>query len=80
MGPRTTERAVNYWCGALQCGPVPFWPPWMARSQASRCTTPMCSMSIGEKFAMVCLEAIPHPVERDDVHDELTRGGKEVIP
>lgn len=79
MGPRTTERAVNYWCGALQCGPVPFLATMDGTLTGQPVYHTNVLMSIGEKFAMVCLEAIPYPVEREDVHDELTRGGKEVI-
>ncbi|QQR86490.1 MAG: amidinotransferase [Flavobacteriales bacterium] len=79
MGPRTTERAINFWCGALRCGPVPF----LATMDGTLTGTPVYHtnvlMSIGEKFAVVCLDAIPYPVERDDVRDELGRGGKEII-
>ncbi|MBK6777182.1 MAG: hypothetical protein IPG74_15560 [Flavobacteriales bacterium] len=79
MGPRTTERAVNYWCGALQCGPVPFLATMDGTLTGQPVYHTNVLMSIGEKFAVVCLEAIPYPVERDDVRDELTRGGKELI-
>jgi hypothetical protein len=37
-------------------------------------------MSIGEGFAVICLDALPYPVDRDDVWAELDRAGKEVIP
>lgn len=38
-------------------------------------------MSIGERFAAAfCFEAMPYPVDREDVRAELERAGKEVIP
>ena len=79
MGPRTTERAINYWCGALQCGPAPFLATMDGTLTGQPVYHTNVLMSIGEKFAVVCMDAIPYPVERDDVRDELGRGGKEII-
>ncbi|HNR56276.1 MAG TPA: arginine deiminase-related protein, partial [Flavobacteriales bacterium] len=36
-------------------------------------------MSIGERFAVVCLDAMPFPAERQEVREEMERSGKEVI-
>jgi hypothetical protein len=80
MGPRTTERALNNWCGALGMDPVPF----VATMDGTLAGMPVYHtnviMSIGEGFAVMCLDALPYPVDRDDVWAELDRAGKEVIP
>jgi hypothetical protein len=37
-------------------------------------------MSIGERFAVVCLEAMPYPAEREELRTALAEAGKELIP
>ena len=37
-------------------------------------------MSIGEELVVVCLEALPYPVDRDDLWAELDRSGRQIIP
>jgi len=37
-------------------------------------------MALGEEFAIVCLESIADPAEREQVHQRLESVGKEVIP
>jgi hypothetical protein len=80
LSPRTTERALNHWCGQLNGHQVPF----LATMDGTLLGRPVYHtnvvMSIGEKFAVVCLEAMPYPVDRDDVWTELDRSGKEIIP
>ena len=79
MGPRTTERAINYWCGGLGYGPAPF----TATMDGTLSGTPVYHtnvlMSLGEKFSLVCMDALPYPVDRDDVSAELLRSGRELI-
>ena len=79
MGPRTTERAINFWCGALRFGPVPF----LATMDGTLAGQPVyhtnVMMSLGTDFAVICMDALPYPVDRDDVRAELDRSGREVI-
>lgn len=79
MGPRTTERAINYWCGGLGYGPAPF----LATMDGTLTGRPVYHtnvvMSIGQRFAAICLDALPYPVERDDVIAELLRSGREIV-
>jgi hypothetical protein len=37
-------------------------------------------MSIGERFAVVCLDAMPYPAEREELRTALQDAGKELIP
>lgn len=79
MGPRTTERAINYWCGGLGYGPAPFLATMDGTLTGSPVYHTNVMMSIGTGFAVVCEEAIPYPVEREDVVNELLRSGRELI-
>ena len=79
LSPRTTERALNHWCGALRGGQVPF----LATMDGTLAGAPVYHtnvvMSLGERFALICLEALPYPVDREDVYLELERTGREII-
>jgi hypothetical protein len=80
LSPRTSERALNVWCGVMDGHQVPF----LATMDGTLIGQPVYHtnvvMSIGEGFAVVCFEAMPYPVDREDVRAELQRAGKEVIP
>ena len=79
LSPRTTERALNYWCGAMNTGQVPF----LATMDGTLAGQPVYHtnvlMSIGEGYVVFCLDALPYPVDRDDVWAEMERGGREII-
>ena len=79
MGPRTTERAINYWCGALRFGPVPFLATMDGTLTGQPVYHTNVLMSIGARFALICIDALPYPVDRDDVWAELERSGREII-
>ncbi len=80
LSARTSERVLNIWCGALRGHQVPF----LATADGTLTGQPIYHtnvvMSIGERFAVVCLEALPYPVDRDDLWSELDRMDKEIIP
>lgn len=79
LSPRTTERALNRWCGALGGSPVPF----LATMDGTLAGPPVYHtnvvMGIGDGFAVVCLDALPYPADREDVVAELDRAGKRII-
>lgn len=80
LSPRTSERALNIWCGTMHGHQVPF----LATTDGTLTGQPVYHtnvvMSIGERFAVVCLEALPYPVDRDDLWTELDRMDREIIP
>lgn len=80
LSPRTSERALNAWCGAMHGHQVPF----LATADGTLTGAPVYHtnvvMCIGERFAIVCLDAMPYPVDRDDVWAELDRMDREIIP
>lgn len=80
LSPRTSEAVLNAWCEATGYRYVAF----NATMDGSLLGDPVYHtnvvMSIGERFAVVCLDAIPYPGERKEVLTELELAGKEVIP
>jgi hypothetical protein len=79
LSPRTTERALNNWCGQLHYQQVPF----LATMDGTLTGQPLYHtnvlMSIGEDFVVVCLDALPYPVDREDVWNELDRGNRRIV-
>lgn len=80
LSPRTSARALNVWCGALDGHQAPFLATMDGTLTGQPVYHTNVVMSIGEGFAVVCFEAMPYPVDREDVRAELERAGKEVIP
>jgi len=80
ISPRTSERALNVWCGVMDGHQVPFLSTMDGTLTGQPVYHTNVVMSIGEGFAVVCFEAMPYPVDREDVRAELERAGKEVIP
>ncbi|MBL7963487.1 MAG: amidinotransferase [Flavobacteriales bacterium] len=80
LSPRTSERGLIYWCVAMQGYPVPFTATMDGTLTGQPVYHTNVLMSVGERFAAVCLDAMPYPVDRDDVQAELERGGVEVVP
>lgn len=86
ISERTTERAVNAWCESMGYTPITFVATEDGRIPDGGGVRGIpvyhtnVVMSIGERFAVVCLDAMPYPAERQEVEEELTKSGKEVIP
>ncbi len=79
ISPRTSEPALNAWCEYLGYTPMPF----LATMDGTLAGQPVYHtnvvMSIGERFAVVCLEAMPYPAERDELRKALEEAGKELV-
>lgn len=86
LSERTTERAVNAWCEQMGYTPITFVATEDGRIPDGGGVRGIpvyhtnVVMSIGEGFAVVCLDAMPFPAERQEVQEELIKAGKEVIP
>jgi hypothetical protein len=80
LSPRTSERALTRWCAETRYAPVPFLATMDGTLAGQLVYHTNVVMSIGDRFAVVCLDAMPYPTDRDDVRTELERGGKDVIP
>lgn len=85
LSERTTERAVNAWCENMGYTPITFVATEDGRIPDGGGVRGIpvyhtnVVMSIGEHFAVVCLDAMPYPAERQEVEEEMKKSGKEVI-
>jgi hypothetical protein len=80
VGPRTSERGINLWCGAMEAAPVTFQASMDGTLAGQPVYHTNVLMSIGERFVLACLDALPYPVDRDDLWAELDRSDREIIP
>jgi len=79
LSPRTTETALNAWCEQLGYIPIAFTATVDGALAGEPVYHTNVLMSIGERFAVVCFEAMPYPAERQEVNEELEKSGREVI-
>lgn len=79
LSPRTTETALNAWCEQLGYTPVAFTATMDGRINGAPVYHTNVVMGIGEKWALVCFDAMPYPAERQEVEEELGKSGREVI-
>jgi hypothetical protein len=80
ISERTTEAAVKAWCEQFGYTPITFTATFDGRIQGAPIYHTNVVMSIGEKFAVACFEAMPYPAERQELDEELRKSGKQVIP
>ncbi len=80
LSPRTSERALNHWCGVMRTEQVSFQATMDGTLMGQPIYHTNVLMSIGEDLVVVCLEALPYPVDRDDLWAELDRSGRQIIP
>ena len=80
ISPRTSEPALNAWCEYVDLVPIAFNATMDGTLTGAPVYHTNVVMSIGEGFAVVCLEALPYPAERQEVEEELRAAGKELIP
>ena len=79
LSPRTTERALDAWCEQLGYTPIAFTATMDGRLNGAPIYHTNVVLSIGEKWALVCFEAMPYPAERQEVEEELAASGREII-
>jgi hypothetical protein len=80
LSPRTNETALNAWCETLGFVPIAFTATMDGTLTGQPVYHTNVVMSIGNRFAVVCLEALPYPAERLEVEEELAKSGREVVP
>lgn len=79
LSPRTHEKAVTEWCREMGYTPVVFIATMDGTLSGAPVYHTNVVMSVGSRFAVVCLEAMPYPGERVEVVQELERTGRQVI-
>ena len=76
ISPRTDETLVEQWADSMGYTPVVFRAADRG-GIASYHTNVM--MSIGGRFAVICLESIQDPARREAVSDAINKSGKELV-
>ena len=79
LSPRTTESALKSWCNSFGYTLIAFTATVTGHMDAEPVYHTNVMMSIGEKYATVCFDAMPFPAERQEVDEELRKAGKQVI-
>ncbi len=79
LSPRTTEALLKEWCDRMNYTAIPFTATMDGKLTGGPIYHTNVMMSIGEEFAVVCLDSIPYPAERQEVEEELHKAGKEII-
>ncbi len=79
LSQRADEGLFRQFCNDFGFKAVPFHGFQSYRGQRVAIYHTNVMMAIGEKYAVVCLDAIDDPDERKLVVDELTESGKEII-
>ncbi len=80
LSPRTNASALNGWCEQLGFVPVPFTATMDGTLSGQPIYHTNVVMSIGQHFAVICLDAMPYPAERQELREELAKAGKAIIP
>ncbi|MEO7081279.1 MAG: arginine deiminase-related protein [Flavobacteriales bacterium] len=79
LSPRTSEQVLNVWCKEMKYEPIAFTATMDGTKGGQPIYHTNVLMSIGERFAVVCMEAIPDLNERHQVAAELAKSGRELI-
>ncbi len=79
LSDRTSLEVLKDFCDTTGYTPITFNALQTTNEERLPIYHTNVMMSIGEKFAVVCLECIDNPVERSKVDFHLKRTGKEII-
>ena len=77
LSPRTHKRALEDFCMRMNYSPVEFTAVDQQQQPIYHTNVMMC---VADKYAVICLESIPDPAERNMVEARLTETNKEIIP
>lgn len=79
LSPRTSEAALDAWCWKMNFRSIGFNATMDGTVEGQPVYHTNVLMSIGDQFALICMDAIPYPGERREIAEELERSGKEII-
>lgn len=77
LSARTDEQLVHEWCERYGYEPLVFHAVDAAGAAIYHTNVVMC---MGDRFAVVCLDAIADPVERESVSSRLNGTGHCIVP
>lgn len=76
LSPRTDKTVLKEWCRNMDYQPIVF-DAVDAKGQAIYHTNVV--MCVGDRYVVVCLDALPHAAERELVSNTIDQSGKELI-
>lgn len=79
LSPRTHQEALEAWCLEMKYRAIPFAATMDGTPHGQPVYHTNVVMSIGEDFALACMEALPDLNTRHIVAAELAQAGKELI-
>lgn len=79
LSPRTSEQVLAVWCKEMKYEPIVFTATMDGTKNGQPVYHTNVLMSIGARFAVVCMEAVPDLNERHQVAAELAKSGRELI-
>lgn len=79
LSPRTSEAVLEAWCKEMKYEPIAFTATMDGTREGQPVYHTNVLMSIGERFAVVCMEAIPDLNDRHRVAAELAKSWRELI-
>lgn len=79
LSPRTSENALAAWCEQLGYTPISFTATMDGRINGAPIYHTNVMLALGQRWALVCFDAMPYPAERQELEEELARSGREVI-
>lgn len=76
LSPRTDPTVLDKFCTLMDYDRLVF-------NAVDRDSQPIyhtnVMMSVGERFAVVCLDSIPNPAERDELEQKISESGKDLV-
>lgn len=79
ISPRTSLTVLQDWCARMGYRPLTFTATMDGTPEATPVYHTNVLMSVGERFALVCMEALPLLEERHRVAAELAKAGRELV-
>ncbi len=79
ISPRTSEAVLDAWCSEMNYRPITFTATMDGTMDGQPVYHTNVLMSIGERFALVCMDALPDLNERHRLASEVAKARKELV-
>ncbi len=79
LSPRTSEQVLDAWCKEMRYEPISFTATMDGTKEGQAIYHTNVLMSIGDRFAAICMEALPDLNERHRVAAGLAESRRELV-
>jgi hypothetical protein len=80
LSPRTGPAALRSWCDAFGYRPIPFVATMDGMPSSAPVYHTNVVVSLGDHWALACLDAVADPVEQQTLQAALEVGGRRLVP